>query len=72
MNELYYIKIGNRYLSWVDENWYETNKKEPTYFNYDELINSIKLLEKHYVLNPTVFRHYDDHDYLCFVELKKS
>lgn len=68
MTDLYFIKIGERYLSWADENWYETNKKEPTYFTWHEIINIIKLLEKHYVFNPLIFQHYNDHDNLCFIE----
>ena len=52
----YFIKIGNRYLSWVDENWYETNKKKPAIFNtIVDVKEIVKQLSKHYVYNPFIF-----------------
>ena len=62
---LYYIKIGNRYLSWVDENWYETNTKEPTFISWDEVIKYMNLLKKHYVYNAVIFESV--HNNLCFI-----
>lgn len=52
----YFIKIGERYLSWVDNNWYETNKKSPSYFNtLVETKEAVSKLAMHYVYNPIVF-----------------
>ena len=52
----YFIKIGERYLSWVDDNWYETNKKSPSYFDtLVEIKNAIAKLANHYIYKPLVF-----------------
>ena len=52
----YFIKIGERYLSWVDENWYETNKEKGTLFDtISDVKDAISKLAKHYVYSPLVF-----------------
>ena len=52
----YFIKVGDRYLSWVDENWYETNKKGPSLIdNIIDVKNTVSKLSKHYVYTPTIF-----------------
>lgn len=52
----YFIKIGERYLSYVDYHWYETAKECVTVFDsITSIKNVLSMLKKHYVYNPTIW-----------------
>ena len=42
------IKIGNRYVSWCDEYWYETTPYPTFIYSKDSALSVIKQMTKHY------------------------
>lgn len=52
--EIYNIKIGERYLLWIDDHWYETSANPSLTLTKEEAIYALNLLKKHYVYNADV------------------
>lgn len=73
----YAIKIGDRYLQWVDSHWYETTNEPIGLFKIpDEARSAIKQLKKHYVHNLQIMKFTNNvwkpyHESLKFIFSKK-
>lgn len=52
----YKIKVGDRFLLWVDECWYETEKDGGVFFDsIDDVTSAILQMKKHYRFDVKVF-----------------
>lgn len=51
----YTVKVGDRFLAWVDDRWYETQKEPIALFELPEdARRAIKMLKKHYAFDTHI------------------